>query len=306
MLDPDWVDAHADEFDLMHIHFGFDARDPDDLRALTDALRRANKPLFLTVHDLRNPHHEESGLHDRQLDALIPAAHTVITLTPGAAAEIRRRWGVEATVLPHPHVFDLDDVGQPRTVANGFVVGLHCKSLRACMDPAPIVRAVVDLLPELPGTCFRVDAHNDIMDPGNPRYAAELAQLLRAEAEKGTIDLHVHDYFTHDELRSYLRGLDVSVLPYRFGTHSGWAEGCHDLGTGVVAPEVGFYAEQLACFTYRWHDDGSLDTASLRSALRTAYETRGSHPLISSAERRLQRTKIAAVHERLYRAALAG
>ena len=35
-----------------------------------------------------------------------------------------------------------------------------------------------------------------------------------------------------------------SVLPYRFGTHSGWLEACYDLGTAVVAPTCGFYAEQ--------------------------------------------------------------
>ena len=41
--------------------------------------------------------------------------------------------------------------------------------------------------------------------------------------------------------------LDVSVLPYRFGTHSGWLEACFDLGTAVVAPSCGFYAEQRPC-----------------------------------------------------------
>ena len=34
------------------------------------------------------------------------------------------------------------------------------------------------------------------------------------------------------------------MLPYRFGTHSGWLEACYDLGTPVLAPDCGFYAEQ--------------------------------------------------------------
>ena len=106
MLEPEWVRAHADEFDIMHIHFGFDHQPPDTLRQLVGALRRHRKPLVLTVHDLRNPHHGEPELHDAQLGVLVSAADAVITLTPGAAAEIRRRWGRTATVLPHPHVVE--------------------------------------------------------------------------------------------------------------------------------------------------------------------------------------------------------
>ena len=39
----------------------------------------------------------------------------------------------------------------------------------------------------------------------------------------------------------------VSVLPYRFGTHSGWLEACFDLGTAVIAPSCGFYKQQRPC-----------------------------------------------------------
>ena len=57
------------------------------------ALRRHDKPLVLTVHDLRNPHHDTAQLHDAQLGVLVPAADALITLTPGAAATIRRPLG---------------------------------------------------------------------------------------------------------------------------------------------------------------------------------------------------------------------
>ena len=39
----------------------------------------------------------------------------------------------------------------------------------------------------------------------------------------------------------------MSVLPYRFGTHSGWLEACFDLGTAVIAPSCGFYRQQHPC-----------------------------------------------------------
>ena len=41
-----------------------------------------------------------------------------------------------------------------------------------------------------------------------------------------------------DELWDYLQSLDVSVLPYRFGTHSGWLEACHDLGHDGRGPRL--------------------------------------------------------------------
>ena len=72
------------------------------------------------------------------------------------------------------------------------------------------------------------------------------------------------------ELWEYLNAIDVSVLPYRFGTHSGWLEACFDLGTAVVAPSCGFYAEQRPCVIYR-HDETGLDAASLAGAVRSAY-----------------------------------
>ena len=141
MLESAWVHEHAGEFDLMHVHFGFDASSPEGLADLVAALREESKPLVLTVHDLRNPHHLEPGLHDAQLGVLVAAADALVTLTPGAAAEIRRRWGREAKVLPHPHVVEEPTLSRPRPRHDGFVIGVHAKSLRASMDPLPDVEA---------------------------------------------------------------------------------------------------------------------------------------------------------------------
>ena len=58
------------------------------------------------------------------------------------------------------------------------------------------------------------------------------------------VDVRVHPRFTDDELAAYLLEVDVVVLPYRFGTHSGWAEACYDAGVTVVSPRCGFFAEQ--------------------------------------------------------------
>ena len=88
MLEPEWVERHADDFDLFHVQFGFDGRHPEQLHELVATLDRLDKPLVYTVHDLRNPNHEEGGLHDAQMEVLVDAADALVTLTDGAARRI--------------------------------------------------------------------------------------------------------------------------------------------------------------------------------------------------------------------------
>jgi len=92
------------------------------------------------------------------------------------------------------------------------------------------------------------------------------------------------------------------VLPYRFGTHSGWLEACFDLGTPVLAPTCGYFAQQRPCLTYR-HDEQGLDVPSLQAAVRTAYEQRPTWQA-SLADRRQERTDVAAAHRAVYEAVL--
>ncbi|WP_392544436.1 glycosyltransferase family 1 protein [Oryzobacter telluris] len=307
MLHPDWVREHADEVDVMHIHFGFDHLSPDDLGDLVDALRETHTPLVLTVHDLRNPHHVERELHDAQLGVLVPAADALVTLTPGAAREIRQRWGREAIVLPHPHVVDAVTLSAPRREHRGFVIGVHLKSLRASMDPMPVIREVVAALPSLDGASVRVDAHVDVMTEGYEHHSVDIADELTLLADSGAIDLRVHDYFTDSELWDYLGSLDVSVLPYRFGTHSGWLEACFDLGTVVAAPDCGYYAEQRPCITYATPGSTgeSAQVPTLTAGLARVHRERPAWRA-DPAARRAERIALARAHEALYDRVLAG
>ena len=114
--------------------------------------------------------------------------------------------------------------------------------------------------------------------------------------------MRYHDYFDDDSFESYLHSLDASVLPYRFGTHSGWLEACRDLGTNVIAPTCGYYAEQGPVLSYVM-DEEHFDAESLAAAVTTAYDDR---PLLGATvlERRRQRAAIAARHDMVYRSAM--
>lgn len=326
MLEPEWVERHADAFDLFHVQFGFDGRHPEELRELVALLDDLGKPLVYTIHDLRNPNHADRGLHEEQMAVLVAAADALVTLTDRAAARIEERFGRTAEVIPHPHVVPLDLLegryGAARRATGPPLVGVHLKSLRANMVGVPLLRALTDD-GGIGDARLRVDVHGEIWDPQGPSFHGDVRTSLEHLARRGDLELALHDYFSDLELYEYLAGLDVAILPYRFGTHSGWLEACRDLGTAVVAPSCGCYAAQGEVFEFRC-DEGGLDAESLRGAVRRACaaqsrdegdpsftnsrEVRSGSPssLVTSSWRRRQREAIAEAHRRLYQRVLDG
>ncbi len=119
----------------------------------------------------------------------------------------------------------------------------------------------------------------------------------------GELEVAAHDCYTDDELWDYLESLDLSVLPYRFGTHSGWLEACHDLGTTVLAPSCGFYVQQRPCLTLPPDDDQGLDADRCAPPSVQAYEQRPQWRA-DPAERVRERAAIAARTVRLYESVL--
>ncbi|AYF76230.1 glycosyltransferase family 1 protein [Nocardia yunnanensis] len=297
MLDPGWIRAHHHEFDVFHVHFGFDAVPPETLGQVIHELRAHRKPLVYTVHDLRNPHHPEPGAHERNLRMLIPAADALVTLTPGAAARIQQRYGRRAEVLPHPHVVERELLEARRPESDQMVIGTHVKSLRANMDPLPVLETLARTVTRLPDAVLRIDMHDELFERGNHWYNPRMGRAILDLGRKPRVQVRIHPYFTDDELWQYLSSLTVSVLPYRFGTHSGWLEACHDLGTAVAAPSCGFYHQQRACATYDF-DERHFRPVSLHEAMVELSRTRA--PRASWAGRRAERDRLARAHRRLY------
>ncbi|CAM3141625.1 glycosyltransferase involved in cell wall biosynthesis [Williamsia muralis] len=302
-LEPAWLSDHIDDFDVLHLHFGFDSISPGRLHQVVDLLHHHNKPLVFTAHDLHNPHFRDNTLHLEQLNVLVRGADEVITLTPGAATEIVQRWGVEATVIPHPHVAPLGMIGRPRGHGPEFVVGVHAKSLRANLDPLAILDTIVTSAAGIPDTRARVDLDSHVFDPGGDQQTADLAAIITDYATGHNVDLRIHDRFDDNELWQYLTEIDVSVLPYRFGTHSGWLEACYDLGTAVIAPDCGYFGDQKPCRTYGFGLD-RFDPSSLTEALRATHAERDSTPAASRASREIERQRISAMHDAVYSRAL--
>ncbi|MBV6757939.1 glycosyltransferase family 1 protein [Rhodococcus opacus] len=301
MLDPMWISRHHREFDVFHIHFGFDAITPTEMKDILHELSVHRIPLVYTVHDLRNPHQADPEPHLELLDLLVPAATAVVTLTPGAAAVIESNWARTATVLRHPHVVERALIDRPRHRTDGFVIGVHVKSLRPNMDPFPIVDVLAGVVSQLEGARLRVNVHSEIFDPDNYWYAPEAGLRLVRYGDRKDVDVLVHRYFSDEQLWDYLSSLSVSVLPYRFGTHSGWLEACYDLGTAVAAPSCGFYGEQQDCAVFGF-DEERFDADSLEHCIRALYDAEPTRAI--ATERESQRRHLARAHHAIYEDAL--
>jgi glycosyltransferase involved in cell wall biosynthesis len=297
LLEPSALLTDLAELDVVHVHFGYEGCSPGQLEDFVSAVRTAGPALVVTVHDLRNPHDGDPSRHLEHVRILVTAADAVITLTPGAAAEVAHRWSRTATVVPHPTLLTSWAGDAQPAPASGSgsprVVGIHLKSLRTnVVDPVAVVAAAAAGAADA-GAVLRVDVHDRGVDD------AVLAELQRL-ADHEAIDLRRHAYFSDDELVAYLRGLDVSVLPYRFGTHSGWLELCRDLGVAVVAPDCGYYAEQWAAVTtYANNERTGLDPDSLRRAVRQAIGASRPDPA-DPRQRRAERAQVQHAHAQVY------
>ncbi|MFB1298082.1 glycosyltransferase [Mycobacterium sp. pW049] len=304
-LDPGYLREHIHEIDVLHVHFGFEAVALGDLRAVTGLLRAHRVPLVVTVHDLANPHLADQTTHEAALGLLLSEAGTVITLTRGAARVIAQRWGVESVVLPHPHLLPVECVGVRRATRAAPVVAVHAKFLRANVDPWPIMDALVATEWAAAPVALRLDMDENAL---RSRRADEALPDRLAAYDAAGVDVRVHPPFADAELVDYLHEIDVMVLPYRFGTHSGWVEACFDAGVLSVVPDCGFFDEQHASGTFVF-GPGRFDPAGLRRTVEDAASAvRAAHGFEDRArrDRRVRERSVVRDHVAdIYRRALA-
>jgi hypothetical protein len=289
-LDPVHLTAHADEVDVVHLHLGHAALGdgaPADPGRWTEALRRTGVPLVVTVHRLPAPGSPEAaGGAD-----VLATAEVVLTLTPGAADEIAERCGRTAIVVAHPSVArPAPEIGGERGLV-GLVLGAPGV---AEADPVGLVRAASSGAVSGGGR-LRVLVAAGAVPAGVPEAARDTGAEVVEVADGGA------------GRAAALQELHVAVLPERCGTHSRDLEVCRDVGTRVVAPRCGWFAEQ-------WSDvvpyDGqpgtgdALDAVGLAGAVAAALTRPAPRPA-DRAWRDQQLAAVRDVHAQVY-ASVAG
>lgn len=263
-LDPDWIRRHRDDVDLLHIHFGTESFDAQWLVDSIDAAHDVGWSVVQTVHDIDNPQLTTQSRHHDQLARMLPEVDAVVTLTPGAAAAIAERWATNAIVIAHPRLLAEIPPAHPRS-DDTAVVGMYLNDLRPNVDA---IGATIRLLAAVrmlrsEGAQIRglIHMHRRVRDESD---AATIRSIARESDDLVLIEMDRPD---DETLAVSLNGIDVCVLPYSFGTHSGWLELCWDLGVPVAVPDLGYYAEQ--------HGDASVASFAQGSSTSLADVLRG-------------------------------
>lgn len=288
LLDAQQLAAHAEQVDVVHVHFGFEHRSVEQIKDFVAQCKASGVALVVTVHDVENPHLTDQTGHRQRLSVLIGAAQQVITLTDSAACTIRRRYGAVATVIPHPYVVPPQQARGIREQAaarrNGQRVAVFLKDLRTNTITDPDFYA--DVKQHLDRGQLTVFAH---------RGAAQHPLVNALQHSLGN-DLHLHERFSDRQLFATVAGFDVVLLAYTHGTHSGWLEMCRDLGVTVVSPDTGHFAGQAdrpgAVVPYT-AGDGAQAARAVQHALRQG-------PLPMAVDRAAQQAGAVQNHLEIY------
>jgi beta-1,4-mannosyltransferase len=298
--DPAWVRDHASDWDVAHLHFTWEQYPVERFAAVLQAHRDAGRPVVWTAHDLRNPHTDDPRDDAPYLALLAAHAEAILTLTPGAAKEVRRRFGRHARVAPHGPLVPLDEIDawrrRGRAVRTGRGDGprrvlVLAKTLRANLDLRTPCEVVAELASE--GIPIELDVHlHDDAD----------VEVLRREVPHHDLDgvrWRRGGRLTDTELFARVAEADALLLPYRWGTHSGFLEVATDLGTPVVVSDVGYLDEQAACRVVRRGDDGRPDRGHLTDALRELV-TDGPDAAVPSSDRSHALEAFRTIHRAVY------
>ena len=254
-LDTSYLTAHAAEIDVLHLHTG---------------------PAHVAAAAVDCP---ADPLLDAHLEAVLSTAEVVMTLSGGAADEIAERFGRTAIVLAHPSVA----VHDPGLGAERGLVGLRLGRVSAAVpDPGALVRAAVS------GAVSGGGRLRVLVDAADEPW---IGSAVRKLAAAGAVELVVHPA---EERAAQLQQLHVAVLPEPCGGHSRDLETCRDVGTRVVAPSCGWFADQWSdVVTYGNHDHGRLDAVSLTGAIGAAL----ARPMPRPADRAWRAEQLAAVRQ---------
>lgn len=304
-LTAEWLGAHAADYDVLHVHFGLESFSPEELREALDAARRAGRPVVYTVHDLDNPQLVDQAPYRALLDVIVPAADHLLTLTPGTAAEIERSWGRRSRVLPHPTLLE-HDVASPGSGDGSIRLGIHLRDLRPNIDAEGAVRAAAGAVALLAGEGLTVEV--DVLMNERVRNDETAARVITAADAHPAVRVRRVPHLSDAEIEEWLGRLDLFVLPYHHGTHSGWVELCYDLGVRVAGTDVGHIKAQHPS------DFAVIDTADARTlaaAVRQVADARRTTQRPALVEQRrlerlAERTEVRAAHAELYATACAG
>lgn len=231
-------------FDLLHLQ-SLELTRLDAIERVLQRCELENKGVIFTLHDIGPLFPDPAGDFPLRIKVACRVARRVITLTNAAATEVERRFGVapeKVVVVPHGPVLavshDLWQKPAPRNAV--FTIGMFggVRPNRTFLTPA--VNALHGL--DQREVCVRLLTRG--LNPIELAPTSEGFQLSVLAAADPRLSLELRPFPSDDEVAEFVQSLDLLVLPYLHGTHSGQLELALDLRTPVVAPRLGCYHAQ--------------------------------------------------------------
>ena len=281
--DPDWIDGHSRDWDVVHLHLGLTDTPAEQLITGIEAHRRHGTPVAVTVHD---PCSAVAGVSViellRDLDRSISA---VITLTARCAAVLQQDLDRPVRVIPHGPV--LPRPARERLRAHRRLHG----------GGGPMLLVAGGLPPEL--------AWRDAIEATSRTLTGRRLHIMVDGAHADEVTAAAAGYpqvtvatmqgRTDEAMHRAMAIARSVVLPLRRAGHSWLVELAADIGTPVVATDVGFLADQHPMLTARC-DDGRIDVDDMAAAMDAEVST-----MVGESDRGADALALQGGYERLYR-----
>lgn len=255
---PGWVRAHADEWDIAHLHFGHEQHPVDQVVDVVRTHLAMGTPVVMTVHDLQIPH--LTAIDPTALALVDAVGHQVdalLTLTRGAAGRVGRLTGRRVGVVPHGPLLSARRRATLRAMRARWTPGRR-----------PLLLHAGTLRPNLAwGDVLHAHARNPV-DPLLVTVARSHAgPVLDAARSRGDVEVRCYEgRLDHTVLEGLMATSHAVVLPYTHGTHSGMVELAADMSVPVIASDVGHLAEQAPLRPVRLRG-GRIDPDELAAAM---------------------------------------
>jgi beta-1,4-mannosyltransferase len=294
--DPQWCTAKASEWDVVHLHLDGAVADLPRLEEVLLAHRAAGRPIVWTVQHLRAARRPPPEYDEASWALLAELADVVVTPTLGAAVELDRCTGRRPRVIPSGAVLGPETLrrwryrrrvrrrADPRQVLLPAGGGARPDlDLETALEAAEAVGDRIELL-------VAIDEGSDDDSQDDSSHPADLvgsrATILR------------HPPWSARRFYEVLARADAVLLPYRWCTHCAVIEMATDVGTPVLAADVGHLGDQAPVIAIPSGPAG-LDLGSTIDALLRVAEHEVPAP-VPLAARSVERRHFLAAHRRLY------
>lgn len=243
-----WLASQSsyDFFDLLHIH-SVELTPLETLHMALERCKRDKKGIVLTVHDTKPVFSQDSVAHNIALKMCVEAGAQTSTLTKGAQKEIESDLGIASsniTVIPHGAVLPVDDhkwhLGRQSNDSLTCIFGMYggFRPNRDLLTPS------VNIAFGLPELDAKLVILTRAISPIEVRQNEEMRMLIQLANSSKRIDLRIFPFPSDNQIAEFLLGVDILIMPYRWGTHSGQLELAFDLGVVPVISDVGYYCDQ--------------------------------------------------------------